>query len=168
MPRAISVLRSVVLAAAVCVAAPSFAATFTVTRFDDANDGTCDSDCSLREAVIAANAAGGADTVILPAGSYDLTITDMRSGMDEDSAATGDLDIWAGGFTLEGAGSATTQIDARDLGSRAFHVLRQFSSSAITFRGVSIERADEDGSRQRDAPQQGDHSRHDGPSSPID
>ena len=40
-----------------------FATTFRVTRTDDTNDGTCDLDCSLREAIDAANANPGADDV---------------------------------------------------------------------------------------------------------
>lgn len=72
------------------------AATFTVTKTADTNDGTCDGDCSLREAVLAANAAGGADAITVPAGTYVLT-----------SGALGILD----GVTITGAGSATTIID---------------------------------------------------------
>ena len=34
-----------------------FPAVFTVTKIADTNDGVCDADCSLREAVAAANAA---------------------------------------------------------------------------------------------------------------
>ena len=44
---------------------------------------------SLREAIICANETPGADTIIVPAGTYTLTIT----GLDEDHAATGDLDV---------------------------------------------------------------------------
>ena len=57
--------------------------TFTVTTALDGVAG------SLREAVIAANAQPGADTIIVPAGTYKLT----TAGSDEDMAATGDLDI---------------------------------------------------------------------------
>lgn len=39
------------------------AATFTVTKTADTNDGTCDADCSLREAVVAANTNAGHDTI---------------------------------------------------------------------------------------------------------
>ena len=35
------------------------AATFTVTKTADTNDGTCDADCSLHEAIVAANASAG-------------------------------------------------------------------------------------------------------------
>lgn len=40
-----------------------FATTYTVSKVADTNDGTCDSDCSLREAITAANANAGADTI---------------------------------------------------------------------------------------------------------
>lgn len=39
------------------------AATFTVTKVADTNDGTCDADCSLREAIAAATAAAGDDII---------------------------------------------------------------------------------------------------------
>ncbi len=44
---------------------PSFvqAATYTVTKTADTNDGTCDADCSLREAMTAANSNAGTDNV---------------------------------------------------------------------------------------------------------
>ena len=45
---------------------------FTVTTIADGNDGACDAQCSLREAVIAANAAADVDTIVLPAGTYVL------------------------------------------------------------------------------------------------
>ena len=45
---------------------PSQAAAFTVTKTADTADGTCDSDCSLRGAIIAANAAAGPDTTAPP------------------------------------------------------------------------------------------------------
>src|SRR5262245_10412441 len=48
--------------------------TYAVTKTDDTADGACDSDCSLREAIIAANAHPGADTITLSAKSYTLTI----------------------------------------------------------------------------------------------
>lgn len=41
----------------------ALAATFTVTKSANTLDGTCDSDCSLREAIAAANAAPGADSI---------------------------------------------------------------------------------------------------------
>lgn len=131
---------------AACVgAAAAHGATFTVTKLDDTADGGCDADCSLREAVIAANAAAGADTIVLPAGTYDLAIADAAPGTDEDQAATGDLDVAGGGLTIEGAGAALTEIDADAIGNRVFHVRRDFSSSAVTLRGMRLERGDTSG-----------------------
>ncbi len=51
------------LFAAVVPASPARAATFAVSKTADTNDGVCDADCSLREAIIAANAAAGGDTI---------------------------------------------------------------------------------------------------------
>ncbi len=62
---------------------------YIVTKPDDTNDGVCDSDCSLREAVINANACPGHQTIHIPADGYTLTL----AGAGEDAAATGDLDI---------------------------------------------------------------------------
>lgn len=43
---------------------PAFAATFTVNSANDVNDGSCDgTHCSLREAILAANANAGPDTI---------------------------------------------------------------------------------------------------------
>lgn len=138
-------LRVVSCVAGLAIATASTAATFVVTKTNDTADGACDADCSLREAVIAANASGGADTIQLPAGSYDLTIADAVAGTDEDAAATGDLDVAAGGLTIQGAGAATTSIDATGLGNRVLHVTRNFSSAPIAIRGVSIEGGDTSG-----------------------
>ncbi len=94
---------------------PSQADTFTVTKFTDTNDGVCDSDCSLREAIIAANNNGQPDTITLGAGIYRLTI----SGSDEDEGMTGDLDITEP-LTITGLNSEVTIIDADGLNDRIF------------------------------------------------
>ena len=114
-------------------AQPASAATFTVTKTADTNDGTCDADCSLREAIVAANAAGGADTIDLPAGTYTLSI----AGAGEDAAATGDLDI-TDDLTITGVGSGTTIIDAAMI-DRVFHVL---SAATVDIVGVAMENGD--------------------------
>ena len=49
------------------------AETFTVTKTADTNDGVCDSDCSFREAIIAANARLGEDSILVPSGTYTRT-----------------------------------------------------------------------------------------------
>ncbi|MFN6964749.1 MAG: choice-of-anchor Q domain-containing protein, partial [Pyrinomonadaceae bacterium] len=57
-------LLSVYAAAAIAVlSSVSLAAAFTVTKVEDTNDGSCSADCSLREAIAAANAAPGDDVI---------------------------------------------------------------------------------------------------------
>jgi CSLREA domain-containing protein len=72
-----------------CSPPPLCVSDYIVTKPDDTNDGVCDSDCSLREAVINANACPGHQTIHIPADGYTLTL----AGAGEDAAATGDLDI---------------------------------------------------------------------------
>lgn len=95
------------------ISAPSV--TITVTTDEDELD--IDGDCSLREAIQAANTnatvdvcpAGSSinpDTIIVPAGTYTLTLT----GALEDNNATGDLDI-LGDVTIGGAGATSTTIN---------------------------------------------------------
>jgi CSLREA domain-containing protein len=90
---------------------PSFGAAFMVTRTDDPTpDGCAPSDCSLREAIITANAQAGPDTVALPAGIFTLSIPPNGTPDDEE----GDLDI-SGVITVAGAGAQRTVIDGGDV-----------------------------------------------------
>ncbi len=88
-------------------AAPVGADLYIVRKTADTNDGVCDADCSLREAIVAANANPGIDYVTVPAGTYELTIP----GFEEDLCATGDLDVTEGAF-ISGAGPGETVVDA--------------------------------------------------------
>src|SRR6266403_181411 len=58
--------------------------------------------CTLRAAIQASNANAGTDTIVLPAGTYTLTIT----GRNENLAATGDLDI-TDPVNITGAGASS-------------------------------------------------------------
>ena len=72
-------------------------------------EGICgdgDGNCTLRAAIMEANALAGAQTIIVPAGTYALSI----SRFGEDEAATGDLDI-TDELTIIGAGADSTIID---------------------------------------------------------
>ncbi len=81
-----------------CYLPPLCTATLNVTTTIDSNDGACTAEhCSLREAIIRANAYAGLQTINVPAGTYQLTLT----GAEEDVAATGDLDI-TGDLILQG------------------------------------------------------------------
>ena len=73
---------------------------------------------TLRAAIMEANAASGADTINLPAGTYTLN----RTGSEEHGCVTGDLDITRD-LTIIGGGASTTIIDATGLGDRVFHVI---------------------------------------------
>jgi CSLREA domain-containing protein len=85
-------------------ALPARASTFTVTRTDDPPpDGCKPDDCSLREAVIAANVAAGADTITIPADTFTLSIND-----GDPAADTGELKI-THDVTIIGAGTEGTK-----------------------------------------------------------
>jgi CSLREA domain-containing protein len=87
------------------------AAAIVVTKTADTNDGTCDADCSLREAVVAANALAGHDNIAIPAGTYTLT-----GATGEDASASGDLDV-TDSVSFNGAGMGTTTINGGGLES---------------------------------------------------
>lgn len=100
-------------------AAPAAAASFTVTSTADHDDGACDADCTLREAVIAANNAPGADTITLPAG---VTITLSIGGVEASPAVQWDLDV-AENLTILGNGSTiTTAFGIDNLDTHIFEV----------------------------------------------
>ena len=121
------------------VAAPVSAAVFAVDSTVDAvdassRDGFCATAlglCTLRAAVMEANALPGADTIDLPAGTYELSIP----GANEDAAATGDLDLLES-VTLSGAGAADTIVDAGL--DRVFDVPFVGAAAASEIRGVTL------------------------------
>lgn len=89
------------------------AATFVVDRTDDTSAATActaaANDCSLRGAILAANALGGADVITLPAGTYTLSVTSPAVAC-ENAAASGDLDI-TDSVTINGAGAGSTTVN---------------------------------------------------------
>ncbi len=108
--------------------------TITVTTTtDDTNNGNC----TLREAIDAANlntavdacqAGTGDDTIILPAGVYSLTL----SGVEDDNNS-GDLDV-ASNMTILGDGAETTIIHANGQ-ERVFEVA---VTGTLVISGVTI------------------------------
>ncbi len=107
-------------------------APLVVTRVDDpAPNGCAPGDCSLREAIIESNAAGGG-FIIVPSGVYSLTI----AGAGEDACLTGDLDINSELLIL-GAGPMTTIIQANQL-DRVFHVDPANAGLSVGISGVSV------------------------------
>src|SRR5262245_21611005 len=128
-----------ILSVALVVSVAQVPPTLNVDRFDDdASATTCTdapNDCSLRGAIITANARPGADTINLPAGPYRLSI----SPVDEDTEATGDLDI-TDSLTIVGAGATLTTIawlDGPDIiPDRVFHIVSP--GTTVTISGVTI------------------------------
>src|SRR4051812_2334733 len=116
------------------------AATINVTT--SADELAVNGACSLREAIQAVNLdtvvdtcdpSGDADTIVLPADTYLLSI----SGSDENGAASGDLDITSA-LTITGALSSTTLIDGGQL-DRVFDI---FGGANVTLVGLTIQHGD--------------------------
>jgi hypothetical protein len=114
---------AVTIAAVLASAATASAATFRVSRADDPPPDACiPGDCSLREAVMAANARFGSDKVVLPlAGRYELTTPNLVPGEGEDASVQGDLDVDGGGLAIFHPGRGRATIDANGL-DRALEV----------------------------------------------
>jgi hypothetical protein len=89
--------------------------------------------CTLRAAVQAADNAGGANTIVLPEGTYRLTIPAAGPSGTADPS-TGDLDI-TDDLTITGAGPGATVIDANHV-DRAFAVQ---GGDALSLSGLTIE-----------------------------
>ncbi len=115
---------------------------FTVTKTADTADGVCDADCSLREAVIAANASPGADKIVVPAGTYTLTRAfslTCPSGTppencpwNDTTSIDGDLDV-TDDVTIQGA-SARTTIVQQTFRDRVFEIL----AGNVTIQSLTI------------------------------
>src|SRR5215213_3659852 len=118
--------------------------TFTVDRTDDTSAATActaaPNDCSLRGAVIAANADLGASPVVIdlqPTTTYNLTLTNAAQ---ENAAATGDLDIVATSHevTINGGGSTVSAagLNGGTSHDRVFHIVS--GSNTVTFADMTI------------------------------
>jgi CSLREA domain-containing protein len=119
--------------------------TFMVTKTADTSDGACNADCSLREAVIAANAAGGADMITFAAGLNGLAIQLTRTG-DDNTASNGDLDI-NDDLTITGNGAANTIIQGSsnasftsNMGDKAIGINQDGSHTTlnVTLSGLTV------------------------------
>ncbi|HQW76551.1 MAG TPA: CSLREA domain-containing protein [Dokdonella sp.] len=121
------------------------AATLAVTTTNDTV--AADGQCSLREAITAANldtafngcaAGSGADIVVLAAGEYRID----RAGAGEDANSTGDLDVRSS-LTIQGAGADVTRIRG-DRNDRVFDLAMPGAGQpvAVTITGVTIRNGD--------------------------
>lgn len=99
---------------------------------DNLTDGKCHTTaetCTLRAAVMQANALSGTNTINLPAGVYTLTIPCAN----EDYAVTGDLDIHSD-LTINGTGADVTIVDGNQLN----RVIDIFNPAKPIISGMTI------------------------------
>lgn len=102
------------------------AATFTVTKIADTNDGTCDADCSLREAIAAANASPDNDVIVFSS-LFDAPQTITLSGSE--------LVINnAGSLTITGPGAGLLTIS----GNNASRIFLNTSASVASISGMTL------------------------------
>lgn len=126
-------MTALLLSSLLGAANPARSAVLTVTRFDDPSpDGCPPTDCSLREAVIAANADAGADLIKLSIGFHSLTI----EGANEDASMTGDLDLLYP-VTIEGAGADRTIISGLGNQDRILD-FPPLATGPVSISGVTI------------------------------
>ena len=111
---------------------PVYAAVFSVTTTTDTADGVCNSHCSLRDAIMAANASPGRDLVEVPAGLYALTL----NGVSEEADAYKDLEI-RDDLHLQGAGAELTIIDGGDW-TRLIEVDPLNTGASALLRGITL------------------------------
>ena len=127
----LATLSMIAVALAGTPAQPVYAATLTVDRTDDTAAATActaaANDCSLRGAISNANAAAGADTIVLTSGStYVLSLT---------AGATGDLDITSEiTIQADAAGVAIIDPDTTTFNDRVFDVALGASLTLDTIR----------------------------------
>jgi trimeric autotransporter adhesin len=109
---------ALVAAGATLTVAPAASAdTYAPNRLGDhAPNGCTQQDCTLREAVTRANHHPGADTIVLRGGkTYDLALANLpHSYDDEDSNATGDLDV-KGALTIRSNNGELAAVDANGI-----------------------------------------------------
>ncbi|CAN5792270.1 hypothetical protein BH20ACI4_BH20ACI4_28790 [soil metagenome] len=114
---------------AVFMTSTVFSATFTVTKTSDSNDGTCDADCSLREAVTAANNAAGDDII-----NFDATVFGTTQTVN---VTLGEIIIGASGtLTINGTGANMLTID----GNLTNRIFRTGAGVVATINDATITR----------------------------
>ncbi|HYW74193.1 MAG TPA: CSLREA domain-containing protein, partial [Pyrinomonadaceae bacterium] len=144
IPTQTMICRALTIAALLALTAwAANAATYTVTKTADTNDGTCDADCSLREAIVAANNNPGADLIAFNIGSGLKTIQPLSQLPTVSDAVTIDGTTqpgFAGAPLIELDGSLTTNaygfFIASDTGSAIRGlIINRFQSPAINLAG---------------------------------
>lgn len=101
---------------------PVYATNYSVSKTADSNDGTCDADCSLREAITAANADPADDTI-----TFDLNGTFTL-------ASTLPIIFNNGTLTITGNGVANTIMS----GNNAVQLFSVLSGATLTLNSLAL------------------------------
>jgi hypothetical protein len=119
-------------------ASQAHGATFLPTRFDDPAPNRCKPhDCSLREAIAAANEDSGRDTVRLAAGTYDIELPHVAGSEPNDN---GDLAPYYP-MTIKGKGPKATKVDANGL-DRVFSVGGILQEQPVRLQSLTMKGGD--------------------------
>ncbi len=117
---------------------------FNPTKFEDTNDGICTaSDCSLREAVITANACPGDDVINLTPGTYTLNYFETRTDVSAYGTIeiTEDVIINGNAAEVEGANisvlGTTTNVSISNVKLRGLNNEGIATVADVTFRSIS-------------------------------
>src|SRR5687767_1064209 len=87
----------------------TYGAVYVVTKIADTSDGMCDSDCSLREAIVAANGTADNDSIVFAVPLFSSPQTITLSGSEMVIANNGSLTIYGPGanrLTINGNGAS--------------------------------------------------------------
>ena len=121
-----------------CVGSAAYAANFTVTQTADSND-ACDSACSLREAITAANNSAGADTIefaIPGTGPFVLGISSTLPSINETLSINGYTQAGSSVNSAAVGSNAVLQIELR--GSGTIGIGLALCAPNIVVRGLAI------------------------------
>ncbi|MGA7238599.1 MAG: CSLREA domain-containing protein [Bryobacteraceae bacterium] len=120
--------------------------TFTVNTTTDTvdknpGDGVCadvNNQCSLRAAIMEANALAGTDTIMIPAGTYTLTIgRNCPNNVCAYDARTGTLDV-IDSVNITGAGQNTTIIQGGTSLATSVDKVFSFNQDITTFTNATV------------------------------
>ena len=122
---------ALVVVGALLWAPQALSATFTVTVAGDAGDGSCDASCTLRDAIVAANAAADADTIefsVVPGGTVLITPGSALPGLVQPATIDG--------LTQPGAGgNPVVDINGAGLNARGLQLFAASTIRGLTVRG---------------------------------
>ena len=107
-----------------CLSLTASATVYTVTKTADTNDGVCDADCSLREAVGVSNSTADNDTIEFSA-LFNTTQTITLSGTEIVVASNGSL-------TINGPGANLLTIS----GNNASRILASSANAAVNINNL--------------------------------